>query len=167
MMTSFWNFTRHNLNNCPDWNPWQMTYVIERLKFVFLWESNLPQSHCHMELIQDKHINKYTIQLLDKLLSPSTFEISSTHDNYLTCCITVNCLTHSPIHHFETVRNSKKLQTTTEMWILKDFKIQIAYKTLWKKVKLLILSNFTFFHNVFLKLFFLQCVKMSVYRGKG
>ena len=29
----------------------------------------------------------------------------------------------------------------------------IAYKTLWKKVKLLILSNFTFFHNVFLKLF--------------
>ena len=31
-------------------------------------------------------------------------------------------LTHSLIHHFETVPNSKKLQTTTEM----DFKIQIA-----------------------------------------
>ena len=34
-------------------------------------------------------------------------------------------LTHSLIHHFETVPNSKKLQTTTEMWLLKDFKIQI------------------------------------------
>ena len=32
-------------------------------------------------------------------------------------------LTHSIIDHFETVQNSKKLQTTTEM---KDFKIQIA-----------------------------------------
>ena len=36
-----------------------------------------------------------------------------------------NCLTHSLIHHFETVPNSKKLQTTTEMWLLKDFKVQI------------------------------------------
>ena len=35
-------------------------------------------------------------------------------------------LTQSLIHHFETVLNSKKLQTTTEMWLLKDFKIQIA-----------------------------------------
>ena len=34
-------------------------------------------------------------------------------------------LTHSLIHHFETVPNSKKLQTTTVMWLLKDFKIQI------------------------------------------
>ena len=30
------------------------------------------------------------------------------------------------IHHFETVSNPKKLQTTTEIWLLKDFKIQIA-----------------------------------------
>ena len=35
-------------------------------------------------------------------------------------------LTNSPRHHFETVPNSKKLQTTTQMWLLKDFKIQIA-----------------------------------------
>ena len=34
-------------------------------------------------------------------------------------------------------------------------------------MKLLILSNFTFFHNVFLKVFFLQCVKMSIYGEKG
>ena len=38
---------------------------------------------------------------------------------------------------------------------------------MWKTVKLLILSNFNFFHNVFLKLFFLQCVKMSIYGEKG
>ena len=56
--------------------------------------------------------------------------------------------THSLIHHFETVPNSKKLQTTTKIRLLKDFKIHIALKTLWKKVKLLHLSNFTFFHNV-------------------
>ena len=30
------------------------------------------------------------------------------------------------IYHFETVLNSKKLQTITEMWLIKDFKIQIA-----------------------------------------
>ena len=33
-------------------------------------------------------------------------------------------LTHALIHNFETVPNSKKLQTTIEMWLLKDFKIQ-------------------------------------------
>ena len=48
------------------------------------------------------------------------------------------------------------------MWLLKDFKIQIIEKTLWTKVKLLILSNFTFVHNVFLKLFFFNVLK-SVY----
>ena len=51
-------------------------------------------------------------------------------------------LTHSLIHHSDTTPNSKKLQMTTEMWLLKDF-----------KVKLLILSNLNFFHNVFLMLF--------------
>ena len=35
-------------------------------------------------------------------------------------------LTRSLIHHFETALNSNKLQTATEMWLLKDFKIQIA-----------------------------------------
>ena len=27
------------------------------------------------------------------------------------------CLTHSLVHHFETVLNSKKQQTTTEVWL--------------------------------------------------
>ena len=30
-------------------------------------------------------------------------------------------LNHSLIHHFETVPNSKKLQMTSEMWLLKGF----------------------------------------------
>ena len=37
-----------------------------------------------------------------------------------------SCLTHSLINHFETVPNLNKMQATTEMWLLKDFKIQIA-----------------------------------------
>ena len=35
-------------------------------------------------------------------------------------------LTHSLIHDFEFIPNSKKLQTTAEMWLLKDFKTEIA-----------------------------------------
>ena len=37
-------------------------------------------------------------------------------------------LTLSLIHHFETVPNSKKLQMTTERWLLKDFKIRLHRK---------------------------------------
>ena len=37
-----------------------------------------------------------------------------------------NRLTHSLIHSFETISNSEKLQTTSEIWQLKDFKVQIA-----------------------------------------
>ena len=70
----------------------------------------------------------------------------------------LNKLTHSLIHHFETVQNSKKLQMTIEMWLLKDFMLQIAKKTLWKKVKMLRMSNFTFFHN-FSKVFFFNVFK--------
>ena len=35
-------------------------------------------------------------------------------------------LTRSPIHHFKTVPNSNRLQMTNEMWLFKDFKIEIA-----------------------------------------
>ena len=37
--------------------------------------------------------------------------------------ISISFLTHSLTHHFETVPNSKTLQTTTEVWLLKDLKI--------------------------------------------
>ena len=84
------------------------------------------------------------------------------------CCLSVHqfaqTLAHFLIHHIETIPNSKKLQTSTEMWLLKDFKIQIAQKALWKKVKLLILSNFTFFHNVFLQLFSSMCLNEYIWR---
>ena len=33
-----------------------------------------------------------------------------------------------PNRRFETIPNSKKLQTTTEMWLLKDFEIQDPFK---------------------------------------
>ena len=30
-------------------------------------------------------------------------------------------IAHSPLRHFETIPNLKKLPTTTQMWLLKDF----------------------------------------------
>ena len=41
----------------------------------------------------------------------------------------VTVISHSLILNFETVSDSKKLQITTEMWLLKDFQIQSAQKT--------------------------------------
>ena len=38
----------------------------------------------------------------------------------------LSSVTHSLIHHFETAPDSKKLQTTTEMWLLNAFMMQIA-----------------------------------------
>ena len=60
-------------------------------------------------------------------------------------------LTHSLLHHFQTVPKSRKLQTTTKIWLLKYF---LRYRL---QRKLLILSNFSFFHNVFLKLLSSVC----------
>ena len=62
-------------------------------------------------------------------------------------------LTHSLIHHFETVQNSKKLQTTTEMWQFKDLKIQIAQKTLCH------FEQFHLFPQCFPKAFFFNVLK--------
>ena len=62
-------------------------------------------------------------------------------------------LTHSLIDHFESVPNSKKLQTTTEMWLLKEFKIQIAQKTLWKKSEIAHFEQFHRFPQCFPKAF--------------
>ena len=64
--------------------------------------------------------------------------------------LNVTSLTHSLIHHFETVPNSKKLQTTTKMWLSRVLRYRLHKKHCGKNVKLLILSNFAFFHNVFL-----------------
>ena len=40
--------------------------------------------------------------------------------------VTQRDLTHSLVPHLATFAISKKLQTTTEMWLLQDFKIQIT-----------------------------------------
>ena len=37
-------------------------------------------------------------------------------------------LAYSLMHHFETIPNPKKLKTTTEMWPLKDYKMQITQR---------------------------------------
>ena len=58
-------------------------------------------------------------------------------------------LTHSLIHHFETVPNSKKLQTTTEMWLLKDFKKPDSIKKHCGKGDNANLNNFTFSYNAY------------------
>ena len=45
---------------------------------------------------------------------------------YLDICKAFSKKAYSLIHHFETVPNSKKLQATAQMWLIKDIKIQIA-----------------------------------------
>ena len=66
-------------------------------------------------------------------------------------------LTHSPMHHFETIPNSKKMQAKDEMWLLKDFKIQITEKTLWEKDVIAHSKQFNLYPQCFPKTFFLMC----------
>ena len=63
------------------------------------------------------------------------------------------------MHHFETVPNSNKLQTTTEMWLLMDFKIQIqdCLENIVEKGE--IAEQFHLFPECFAKRFFPQRVK--------
>ena len=68
-------------------------------------------------------------------------------------------LTHSLKNHFESVPNSKTLQATTEMWLLKNSKIQITQKTLWKNVKLLQNEQFHLFPQCFPKVFSFYVLK--------
>ena len=60
----------------------------------------------------------------DKMLVTGTFALS--HNVSYSMKDKFNVLTHALIHHFEIVPDSKKLQTTSEMGLLKDFTIQIA-----------------------------------------
>ena len=57
-------------------------------------------------------------------------------------------LTHFIIHHFETITNSKKLKTTTEMWLLKDFKKQ-CLETFVEKGEIAHFEQFHFFSQCF------------------
>ena len=73
---------------------------------------------------------------------------------------TISLLTHSLIYHFETILNSKKVQTTTEMWQLKDFKIQIALKHCGKRWNCSCFPK-AFFFNVLKQVYMEERVKMT------
>ena len=62
------------------------------------------------------------------------------------------CLTYFLIFHFQTVPNSKKLQTSTEMWLLTLSQTSPCFlrvcstcllKTLWEMEKLLVILSFS------------------------
>ena len=76
-------------------------------------------------------------------------------------------LNHFLVHHFETIPNSKKMQTT-EMWLLKDFlKDTDCKENIVEKGEIAQNEQFHFFPQCFPKPFFFHCVKMSIYGGKG
>ena len=66
-----------------------------------------------------------------------------------------SCVNQFPITPFWDVPNSEKLQMTTEMWLFKDY--TDSKENIVEKGEIAYLSNFTFFHNVFLKLFCSMC----------
>ena len=77
-------------------------------------------------------------------------------------------LIHSLTHHFETIPNSKKLQTTIEMWPLKGFQDTYCIENIVVKGEMAHFEQFHLFPQCLSKaFFFLQCVKMSIYGGKG
>ena len=67
-------------------------------------------------------------------------------------------LVHSLLHHFGLVPNSKKLQTTIEMWLLKDFKIHVLHRKHCGNRRKFEIANFEQFHlfpKCFPKAFFI------------
>ena len=74
---------------------------------------------------------------------------------------TKNVLTHSLIHHFEIVPNSKKLQTTNEMCVLQGFKILIAdcMENIVEKGEIAHFERFHLFPQCFPKAFFFHVLK--------
>ena len=71
-----------------------------------------------------------------------------------------NLLTHSLIHNFKTVLNSKKLQTTTEMWLLKVFSDTDCIENIvGKKGEIAHFEQFHLFPQCFPKVFFFSVLK--------
>ena len=67
-------------------------------------------------------------------------------------------LTHSLTHYFETVPNSKKLQTTTEMSLLKDFNTD-CIENIVEKGEIAHFEQFHLFPQCFPKAFFFIVLK--------
>ena len=63
-------------------------------------------------------------------------------------------LTHSLIHHFQTTPNSKKLQTTTKMCLLKEFSDTDYIENIMEKGKIAHFEQFHLFPQCFLRDFF-------------
>ena len=135
------------------------------LKFV-IWERvnvilriwNKTRLHIQYSLISDVHKENFfqPNRLSNALFS---FSLYVQYFPFMYCY-----LTHSLIHHLQTIPNSKKLQTTTEMWLLKFSRFRLHRKYCGKTVKLLKISNFTFFHNVFLKLLSSMCYNEYIWK---
>ena len=78
------------------------------------------------------------------------------------------CLTHSLIHHFQTVPNSKKqLQTKTENVAIKECLDTDCIENMVEKGEIAYFEQLHLFPQCFPKAFFLQCVKTSIYGRKG
>ena len=75
-------------------------------------------------------------------------------------------LIHSLIRYFETVSNSRKLQMTTGMWLLKDFNRDYI-ETIVEKGETAHLEQFHLFSTMFSKSSLLECVWISIYRGRS
>ena len=76
-----------------------------------------------------------------------------------TLTVLLLCLTHSLIHHFEAAPNSKKLQTTSEMWLLKDFKLTDYKENIVEKGEIAHFEQFHLFPQCCLEVFFFYVLK--------
>ena len=68
-------------------------------------------------------------------------------------------LTHFLIHHFEIVRNSKTLQTTTETWLLQDFLDTDYIENIVEKGKIAHFEQFHLFQQSFPEAFVFNVLK--------
>ena len=68
------------------------------------------------EFSQNKQIMHSTYKTISQIWQKEISEKTNTRN-----MVVLNYLTHPLIHHFETSPNSKKLQTTTEMWLLTHY----------------------------------------------
>ena len=94
------------------------------------------------------------------------------HRNYYVAGILSACieklLTHSLMHCFETFRNSKKLQTTTEITLaIKGFWNTDCIENIVEKGEIAHFEQFHIFSQCFPRAFSLNELKMSIYAGKG
>ena len=133
-------------------NPGRIRYIVVSLQIDLLTDcvvvnavfhsiSGISWRPVHLSMLSWSCFNQYSAQLTYQATDLVTSNFSFSHSAFFPFgefpSIVIKLkkkklfqlrrvFTHSLLRHFETFPNSKKLQTTTEMWLLKDFKIQIA-----------------------------------------